>query len=233
MMVRNFIRFHRAEGAQTHVQGDKSRFYPLGPDFIQQFLGKMETGCGRGGRPHLPGIHGLVPLLVRQLRLDVGRQGHFPQFLKDFQKDARIVKLYYPVSVLLNLPDRGGKLPVPKGDHTSRLHFPAGLYQTLPAFVPQVPQKQNLYHAAGGAVAQKPGWEYPGVVHHQAVPGIQIVDNIIKMIVTNRPALAVQHHQTGSVPPLQGCLGDQFLGQIIVKIMGLHTAFLHILVCSV
>ena len=166
MMVRNFLRLHRAEGAKTHMQGDKRRSYSLGPDFIQQLRGKMQSGCGGSGRTYLPGVHGLIPLPVGKLRLDVRRQGHFAQLVQNLQENPLVVKFHNPVPVLLDSPDCGGQLPVSKGDCASRLHLPAGLYQALPALVPQVPQKQNLYYAAGGPVAQKPGGEYPGVVHH-------------------------------------------------------------------
>lgn len=82
------------------------------------------------------------------------------------------MEFHHPVAVLPDLLHRGGELTVAEGNLVPRLHLLAGLAQALPALIPQVPQQQNLHRTAGGPVAQEPGGQHPGIVHHQAVAGI-------------------------------------------------------------
>ena len=202
------------------MEGDKGGLYALIADFFQQLLGEMQSGGGGGGGADFPGIDGLVALLVGQLCLDVGGQGHFAQPLQYLQEDALVVEFHHPVAVLLHLTHGGSQLAVPEGYGVALPHFAPGLAQAFPLLVPQIPQQQHLYRAAGGTMPHQPGGQHPGVVEHQAVAGVQIVDNVIKMLVGNLAGFPVQHHQPGAVPLFQGSLGNQFFRQIIIKIMG-------------
>lgn len=56
-----------------------------------------------------------------------------------------------------------------------------------------------------------------GVVDHQQVAWIQIVDDVIKVMVAARAALAVHYQQTRVVPRLHRRLCDLLLGQIKPK----------------
>jgi hypothetical protein len=71
-------------------------------------------------------------------------------------------------------------------------------------------------------MAQKTGGQDAGIVHHKAVTGTKIVDNVIKMFMAHFPALFVQDHEPGCVPLLQWSLGNQFFRKVIPKIMGFH-----------
>ena len=86
MMLQHILRLHRAEGAQANVEGHKGGFYTLGPDFVQQFLGEVEPGGGGGGGANLPGIDGLIALLVTELCLDIGGRGIFPRRSSTYRK---------------------------------------------------------------------------------------------------------------------------------------------------
>ena len=72
-------------------------------------------------------------------------------------------------------------------------------------------------------MAQEPGRQNPGIIHHQTVTGIQVVQNIIKMLMLHLSRCAVQEHQTGCIPFFQRCLGNQFLREIIEKVMGFQS----------
>ena len=220
MMVGNLLRLHRAEGSQTNMKGNESGADSLGPNFIQQLLGKVQTCRGRRSGTHLPGVDRLIPLLIFQFRLNVGRQWHLAQPLQNFQENPLIVEFHHPVPVFPDLPDSGCQFAVAKNDLVSRLHFPSGLAQALPALVPQVPQQKHLHHTASGAMTHQPGGQHPGIIHHQAVPRLQVLHNIIKMPVGHFSGPAVQNHQPGSVPPLQRRLGNQLFRQVIVKVAG-------------
>ena len=182
----------------------------------------MQSRRGCGGGADLTGIDGLIPLLILKFLLDVGRQGHLPKAFQHFQKNSFVPEFHHPVAVLPHFPNNGRQLAVSENDLVADLHFPTGLAQALPALVAQVPQKQHLHHAAGGTVPHEPGGQHPGIVHHQTVAGVQIVDDVVKMLMLNFPGFPVQHHQPGTVPPLQRRLGDQLFRQIIPKIMCFH-----------
>ena len=204
------------------MEGDKGLADSLLPDSIQQLPGEVQSRCGGRCRTQGPGVHRLVALLVLELLLNIRRQRHFTQALQNLQKNSLIMKLHHPVSVLLHLGHRGGEGSISEAHRLALLHFPARLHQALPGSASQIPQQQDLHSPACGPLAQKAGRQHPGVIHHQAVPRIQIVDDIIKMPVLQRAGSPVQHQKPGAVPPLQRRLGNQLLRQIIPKIMGFH-----------
>ena len=125
------------------------------------------------------------------------------------------------VAVLFDLDHFCGEPAVAKDDLSALGELPAGLGQTLPPVVTQVPQQKQLGGAAGGTVAQEPGGQNSGVVHHQGIAGIQIIENIVKMPVCQFAGPAVHSQQPGSIPLLQGRLGDQFLRQVVPEVPGL------------
>ena len=48
MMLQNNLCLHGAECAKANVQGHKGRLYAFGSRLFQQFLGPVQTCCGRG-----------------------------------------------------------------------------------------------------------------------------------------------------------------------------------------
>ena len=179
----------------------------------------------RGGRRAAQdlGVDGLIPLLVLQLLLDIGRQGHFAQVLQHLQEDALVVEAHHPVAVGQLLHHLGGQFPVAEAQLRPCTHLPARAHQALPGLVAPVDQQQHLAGAAAGQpLAQQAGGQHPGVVQNQAVAGIQKVRQLVEVMVTGLPCLPVQRHQAGGVPLVQGRLGDQLLRKVIVKIACFH-----------
>ena len=116
--------------------------------------------------------------------------------------------------------NRGRQGAISKGQLRTGLGLSARLGQTFPDAVSLVLEKQNLHSPQSGhPVAQKACRQHPGVVEHQAVSGIQQLQNVRKMPVADVPGSPVQGHEPGGVPLLQRRLGNQLLRQIIVKIM--------------
>ena len=173
-------------------------------------------------------IDRLVALLVFQLLLDVGRQGHLPHLVQQREEDALIGKAHQPVSVLFYANHLPGEEPLAKDEAAA---FPgplARLAQDLPGIVPFVFQQQKLH--MGPRVLLNPidaGGQHPGVVEDKAVARAQKLADLIKMMVAHPAGAPVQDHQPGSVPRLHGGLGNQLLGQIIIKIVRLQCVFLH------
>ena len=205
------------------MKGHIPDLHALGLDGLQQLRREVEPRRGGGGAAQHLGVHGLVPLLVLELLLDVGGQGHFPQPLQGLQEDALVVEPDQAAALLQLLHDLGGQLPVAEGEPGALAELPARADQALPHLVAPVVQQQHLADAAAGQpLAHQTGGQHPGVVQDQTVAGVQEIRQVIEMVVSRGAAHPVQRHQAGGVPLLDGGLGDQLLGQIIVKITGLH-----------
>ena len=226
MMLRNFLGFDRSERTQANMERYKSSLDALIAGLFQQFLSPVQTRCGCSGGADLPGINGLVPLLVSKLCLDIGRQRHLAKALQHFQENTFVVELHHPVSVIQDLRHSCRQLSVSENDLITGLHLPARLAKAFPLLISQVTEQQHFHRAAGGPMAQQSGRQNPGVIHHQAVARLQIIQNIIKMPVAHLAALPVQHQEPGGVPLQQRGLSDQFFRQFIPKIMCFHLSSL-------
>ena len=203
------------------MQSHKGSLHALGPDPVQKLIGKVQTGSGRSGRTAFLGIDGLISLLVGKLRPDIGRKRHLAQPFQNLQEDSLIAEFHDPVSVLFHLGDHSSQLTFAENDLLAHLHFSAWLAEAFPLLIPQIPQKQDLHCTARRTVAQKSGWQHPGIVHNQAVTRLEIIQNVKKMPVGSLARIAVQNQQPGGIPLQQGSLRDQLFRQIIPKVMGL------------
>ena len=95
------------------------------------------------GAAALPGIDGLIPLLVLELLLDVGGQGHFPKALQHLQENPLVLEADQTVSVRL-LPDHlGGQGPVAKVHPGPGPQLPPRADQALPDMFALVSQQQH------------------------------------------------------------------------------------------
>ena len=206
------------------MEGHIGQVHPHVLDLLEELFGKVEPGRGGGGGAHLPGVDGLVPLRVLELRLDIGGQRHPAQALQQLQENAVVVEADQAVASLADLQDLGGEKPVSEGEPGPLSKLLSRPDQALPDLIAPVYQQQDLYRAAAGLpVAQQPGGQHPGIVEHQTVAGPQQGGQVIKVQVPGGPGLLVQHHEPGAVPPVQRGLGDELLGEVIVKIRCLQT----------
>ena len=81
-MVGDFVLLDRTEGSQTDMEGHSGDVDPLGFDFFQQLVGKVQS-CRRScRRTQLMRIHRLITLVVLQLLGDVRRQRHIANLLQ-------------------------------------------------------------------------------------------------------------------------------------------------------
>ena len=177
----------------------------------------MQTCGGGGGGAVDLGVYRLIAFSVGQLLLDIGRQGHLAQALQHLQEDALIMEPDQLIARIQGVHNRGRQGAISKGQLRTGLGLSARFGQAFPDAVSLVLEQKNLH--GPHPVAQKACRQHTGVVEYQAVSGIQQIQNVIKMPVTDVPGSPIQGHEPGSVPLLQRCLGNQLLRQIIVKIM--------------
>ena len=192
---------------------------PLCADLVQQFVGEVQSRGRCSGRTQLVGIDGLVTLVVLELCSDVGRQRHIADLL-EHRVDAfpLVGKADQAVAALHRLQHLAGHQPVAKGELDPRLCLFAGFDQRFPDVLLLLFQQQHLDVPAGvGLDAVQARRDNAGVVDHQQVAWIQIVDDVIKVMVAARAALAVHHQQARVVPRLHRRLRDLLLGQIKPK----------------
>ena len=114
----------------------------------------------------------------------------------------------------------------------------ARLDQALPNMAQRVNilaalEQQRLDHATrAGFATDQAGRHHTRLVDDEHVARLDIVDDVAEDAVLNGAAmlqrrsrlgaLAIHHQQAAGVARLGGSLGDQFLGKVVVKIIGTH-----------
>ena len=206
------------------MEGDAHHVHPHLLDLPQQLRGEMQPRGGRGGRAVFPGIDRLIPLLVAELFLDIGGQGHGAQLLQQLKKNSIILEPDQAIAVGLDLLHHGGEPPVAKGDGRPLPQPAAGIDDAVPQITLHIFQQKDLHRGRAGPrfLAIEPGREHPGVVDDQAVSRPEMLWQIIKMLVPHRASASVQGHEPGMIPLQEGRLGDELLGKIVVKIRTFH-----------
>lgn len=149
---------------------------------------KCSPAVGAAAEPRHPGIDRLITLSVCQFLFDIGWEGHFTQALKHLQKNTLVMEFHQAVSAL-GLSHHGGRQrSITKGYLRAGMKLASRSGQAFPNPIALVRQQQQLHSAAGGAVSQQSGGQNAGVVHHKAIAGLQIRENIIKMAMLQRPS---------------------------------------------
>ena len=77
-MVGDLLLLHRAEGPQPHMERHIAQPDPHLLHLAQQLRREVQAGGGSGGGPQHFGVDGLIPLVVLELRLDIGGRGIRP-----------------------------------------------------------------------------------------------------------------------------------------------------------
>ena len=183
----------------------------------------MKPRSRRGSAAGELRVHRLIAAAVLQFFVDVGGQGHLTQLIQDLLKDALVDKLdNAPAKVGAAFYNRS-EHAVAKADHATGFQPSSGAHQSFPVVLIQALQQRYLAgDAAVLLLSDQPGGDHLGVIDHHCVTWIQIGWQIKKMPVCPQPIFTVADQHPASIPGIQWRLGDQLLGQIIVKIMGFH-----------
>ena len=221
MVLRDLVCLDGAECSESHMQRDIGKRNALVRNALQQLLCEVQSGRRRGGGAGDAGIDRLIALAVGKLLADIGRKRHLAEALEQLEEDPLIVELHQAVAALLLGRDRRGERAVAEREFSTGMQLSARLGKAFPDAAAFVLQKQQLHGSARRhAVAEQARGQHARIVHHKAVARLQVVHDIIKMPVLQLAGLPVEHHQAGAVAPLQRCLCDELLRQIIVKITG-------------
>ena len=70
----------------------------------------------------------------------------------------------------------------------------------------------------------EPSREYPAVVEHQKVSGLEEVADIVEVAVGQISRSRVHYQQTRVVARLQRSLGNQVFRQVVIEVAGAHLA---------
>ena len=170
-VIRDLILLHRAEGAQTHMQGHFSNVHALGTDGIHQLRREMQAGRRGCSTAKLLCVDSLILALILQLLCDVGRQRHFAKFVQLFIKCLSvIIKCNVLVAIFHGLIHHSSQGAIAKAHFGAGLHPLAGLCQTFPLVTFDLTQQKQLTHSTGGLLdAHDAGRQDLGIVYHQQV----------------------------------------------------------------
>lgn len=183
MMLQHVVYLDRAERTEADIQRHIGKAHALGRDPLQQLGGKMQPRRWRCRRADDLGIDGLIALAVGKLRLDVGRKRHFAELLQNLKKNALVMKSHQPIAAFQHGLHRRSQLTLSEGQLCPLVELAAGLDEAFPQAAALVRQQQHLGCAAAWyAVPQKPRRNDARVVHDKAVTGMQMVDELIKML---------------------------------------------------
>ena len=224
LVVGDLLRLHRAEGAQAHMQQHRHDGDALLPDALQKRRGEVQAGRRRGGGAFGLGVDGLVALAVPELLMDVGRQGHLPQPVQQFLKDALVEEAHPAAAGFLHVVQHlAAQQAVPEGADRTGLQPPARADQGFPVGGVLPAEQKDLHRHAGVLLdAQQARGDDPRLVDHQGVAGIQVFDDIVKSPVLDAVLQGADHQQPAVVAGLDGSLGDELFRQFIVKVSGAH-----------
>lgn len=183
----------------------------------------MQTGGRRRSTADDLGIDRLITLLILEFFLNIGRQRHAAELLQHLKEDTFIMEFNQTVAVRQDFLNLRRQLTIAESDLRALAQTASRTDQALPDIVAAVDQQKDLRNAAARAVSDQARGQDAGIVEHETVAGIQELRQLIKMMMPDFSGLFVQYQQTGGVPLIQRSLGNQTLGQIIIKITCLHT----------
>jgi hypothetical protein len=89
--------------------------------------------------------------------------------------------------------------------------------------VRQSAQQKNLNLPAAAVLApQQPGRNNTAVIENNNTARRKIIDDAVKMFVTDFPGFSINDHEPGLIAFAQGFLGYQMFREIIIKFVAVH-----------
>ncbi len=137
-MIRNFISCNRTECTKPDMQRNELNFYAHIFYFLKQLFCKVQASRRRSSRTDFPRIDSLIAFLIFKFFLNIGRQRHLTNLVKDSKEISTIVKVNNPIAVILHSNHFCGKQTFAECEMCPGLCTFAGLAEDLPSIIPVV-----------------------------------------------------------------------------------------------
>ena len=231
LVLGEVLDLHRAEGAQAHVQRHFREVDALELGALHQLAAEVQAGGGGGHGTLVLGVDGLVALRVGGLgvALDVLRQrglAHLGDGLLELLVGAIEQEAQRAAAAGGVVDHLGHQLVVlPEVQLVADPDLAGGVHQHVPeqAVAVQFAQHEDLDLGAGLLlVAPHARGEHAGVVQHEHVALVEIVEDVAELLVLDLAGLAVQHHQAAAIAVLGGVEGYELLGEVELEGSELH-----------
>lgn len=250
-VIFNAIDADRLKSAEANVKGDLNSFDAAGADAIENRLGEVETGGGRGDGAARLGVDGLITLAIGGGigASDVGRKRDVADAIEDVvEVGDRVggVPDWMKTDVAFTEGSAGDDFGLQlvlfaEEQVLADIDFAAGTNQALPivGLGGKLAGKQDLDAsvkiAAGGGVAAadglraetsaapvEAGGKDAGVIENDNIVGAEEIGQIAKMAVMELAGIAMQVQHAGTVASGGRFLGDELFGKMEVEIGNQH-----------
>ena len=209
MVVCHIFYLDRAEGSKSDMQSHMCNVNAFLSDLFQQFRCKMQPGCRCCGRSIVLCVHCLITVFVLELVMDVRRQRHLSQFVKDLFKNTLVFKTDQTVSFVNHIDHLTDQQPFAKTDPCTDTAFLTWFYQRLPDIIFSSFQKQYFNLCIRSDLASIESCrDYFRIVDYQTVTRVQIFNDITENTMLRLAAFSVQYQQFGRGTVFQRILCD-------------------------
>ena len=225
------IDLYGAERPQTHVEHHGCDRNAHGADLFEQFGRKVQPRRRSGGRTFLAGVNGLIAVGVGKARGDVRRERHRPNAVENVihvgKRAAVVVKANQAVALVGDVGHGRTEQTVPEREFHANAGALSGTHQGLPNVGGALTEQKQLDLRVLPArhTAVKTGGNDFGIIDDEDVVRAQVIAEVKKMPMRDAAVGAIQYHQAGGVPRLDGCLRNAFFGQVVVEIRGFEVGF--------
>ncbi len=205
---------HRLEGAGAHVQRDIREVHAFRSQPVEQRLVEVQAGRGRGHGARLFRVHRLITLFVEFVGrvLDVRRQRQAAVRFDQVEHVAFKVQREEFAGALACRYVEG----IGQADAVTWLGRLRRAHLRQHRAVVEHALDQHLDLAAGFLDAEEARLEHAGVVHHEQVARLQLVDDVGELAVDDLVAIEVQQARRAAVRQRQ--LRNALGGQVEVEI---------------
>ena len=137
---------------------------------FKQLRRKMQAGRRRGGGAPVLGIDRLIAFVFAQRLMNVGRQGHLPDFVEHLEEIALTLEADQAQAALQRI-EHLARQALPKGEHRAGPRLFPGVHHGLPQAKPALAQQQKFHFGRPALPASEQARRDDArIVEHQQVP---------------------------------------------------------------
>jgi hypothetical protein len=213
-----------AESIEADVESGIETFDSPRSEVMEKLGGEMKAGSRRGGTTGFTGINRLITFRVAELFMNVRGKRHFtdrkePLFIIKADSTDAFIRGGddFSLDFRRNVYQRAGLKPFSRFD------------QSFPGTFRQFFEKEDFNFAAALIpCTMETGRDYPAIVENENVTFVEVIDEVMKMTMLEMPGAAVEYHEARMVTGLDGMLGDEPGGEMIIEIAGFHIVYMQL-----